>query len=30
LQIITNILDVLERELETDAARYTAALLETS
>jgi hypothetical protein len=30
LQIITNILDFLERELETDAARCNAVLLETS
>jgi hypothetical protein len=30
LQIITNILDFLERELETDAARCNAVILETS
>ena len=30
LQIITNILDFLERELENDAARCNAVLLETS
>jgi hypothetical protein len=30
LQIITNILDFLERELETDAARCNAVLLDTS
>jgi len=30
LQIITNLLDFLERQLETDAARCNAVLLETS
>ena len=30
LQVITNILDFLERELENDAARCNAVLLETS